>query len=131
MANSPISVINYLTDDTDDDDNDNDDNSEEILYDKNNCESLNDLSKMRCKLNLLEGMIYNDSFYLKKTIVDDISKNNLTDDEEIMINNIKERIDHLENTVSVLIKKKQCQNRLDYLEPLIISLLQNDLFKEN
>jgi len=115
MEESPITVIDNLTNDVD-----------EVNYD-----TLNDLSKMRYKLNLLESMIYNDSFYLKKSVDDDIPKNNPTDDEDIMINKIKERIDHLESAVSVVIKKKQCQNRLDYLEPLVISLLQNDLFKEN
>ena len=115
MEESPITVIDNLTNDVD-----------EVNYD-----TLNDLSKMRYKLNLLESMIYNDSFYLKKSVDDDIPKNNPTDDEDIMINKIKERIDHLESAVSVVIKKKQCQNRLDYLEPLVFSLLQNDLFKEN
>ena len=97
MEESPITVIDNLTNDVD-----------EVNYD-----TLNDLSKMRYKLNLLESMIYNDSFYLKKSVDDDIPKNNPTDDEDIMINKIKERIDHLESAVSVVIKKKQCQNRLD------------------
>ena len=115
MEDSPITVMDAFTNYVDD-----------VNYD-----TLNDLSKMRYKLNLLESMIYNDSFYLKKSVDDDVPKNNPTDDEEIMIDKIKKRIDQLENTVSVVIKKKQCQNRLDYLEPLVLSLLQNDLFKEN
>jgi hypothetical protein len=115
MEESPITIVDNMTNYID-----------EVKYD-----SLNDLSKMRYKLNLLESMIYNDSFYLKKSVDDDIPKNNPTDDEEIMIEKIKKRIDQLESAVSVVIKKKQCQNRLDYLEPLVFSLLQNDLFKEN
>jgi hypothetical protein len=127
MEESPITVMDAFTNDI----ITSSDVFEEGRNDDVNYDTLNDLSKMRYKLNLLESMIYNDSFYLKKSVDDDVPKNNPTDDEEIMIDKIKKRIDQLENTVSVVIKKKQCQNRLDYLEPLVLSLLQNDLFKEN
>tara|TARA_B110000444_G_C18239604_1_gene322474 strand:- start:60 stop:443 length:384 start_codon:yes stop_codon:yes gene_type:complete len=127
MEDSPITVMDAFTNDI----ITSSDVFEEGRNDDVNYDTLNDLSKMRYKLNLLESMIYNDSFYLKKSVDDDIPKNNPTDDEDIMIDKIKERIDQLESAVSVVIKKKQCQNRLDYLEPLVISLLQNDLFKEN
>jgi hypothetical protein len=127
MEESPITVMDAFTNDI----ITSSDVFEEGRNDDVNYDTLNDLSKMRYKLNLLESMIYNDSFYLKKSVDDDVPKNNPTDDEEIMIDKIKKRIDQLENTVSVVIKKKQCQNRLDYLEPLVFSLLQNDLFKEN
>ena len=127
MEDSPITVMDAFTNDI----ITSSDIFEEGRNDEVNYDTLNDLSKMRYKLNLLESMIYNDSFYLKKSVDDDVPKNNPTDDEEIMIDKIKKRIDQLENTVSVVIKKKQCQNRLDYLEPLVLSLLQNDLFKEN
>jgi|TARA_R110002153_G_scaffold19253_6_gene66638 hypothetical protein len=127
MEDSPITVMDAFTNDI----ITSSDVFEEGRNDEVNYDTLNDLSKMRYKLNLLESMIYNDSFYLKKSVDDDVPKNNPTDDEEIMIDKIKKRIDQLENTVSVVIKKKQCQNRLDYLEPLVFSLLQNDLFKEN
>jgi len=127
MEDSPITVMDAFTNDI----ITSSDIFEEGRNDEVNYDTLNDLSKMRYKLNLLESMIYNDSFYLKKSVDDDVPKNNPTDDEEIMIDKIKKRIDQLENTVSVVIKKKQCQNRLDYLEPLVFSLLQNDLFKEN
>jgi|TARA_B110000483_G_scaffold209938_1_gene256664 hypothetical protein len=127
MEDSPITVMDAFTNDI----ITSSDVFEEGRNDDVNYDTLNDLSKMRYKLNLLESMIYNDSFYLKKSVDDDVPKNNPTDDEEIMIDKIKKRIDQLENTVSVVIKKKQCQNRLDYLEPLVFSLLQNDLFKEN
>jgi|TARA_B110000037_G_scaffold218814_1_gene282564 hypothetical protein len=127
MEDSPITVMDAFTNDI----ITSSDVFEEGRNDDVNYDTLNDLSKMRYKLNLLESMIYNDSFYLKKSVDDDVPKNNPTDDEEIMIDKIKKRIDQLENTVSVVIKKKQCQNRLDYLEPLVLSLLQNDLFKEN
>jgi len=127
MEDSPITVMDAFTNDI----ITSSDIFEEGRNDEVNYDTLNDLSKMRYKLNLLESMIYNDSFYLKKSVDDDVPKNNPTDDEEIMIDKIKKRIDQLENTVNVVIKKKQCQNRLDYLEPLVFSLLQNDLFKEN
>jgi len=127
MEDSPITVMDAFTNDI----ITSSDVFEEGRNDEVNYDTLNDLSKMRYKLNLLESMIYNDSFYLKKSVDDDVPKNNPTDDEEIMIDKIKKRIDQLENTVSIVIKKKQCQNRLDYLEPLVFSLLQNDLFKEN
>jgi hypothetical protein len=127
MEDSPITVMDAFTNDI----ITSSDVFEEGRNDEVNYDTLNDLSKMRYKLNLLESMIYNDSFYLKKSVDDDVPKNNPTDDEEIMIDKIKKIIDQLENTVSVVIKKKQCQNRLDYLEPLVFSLLQNDLFKEN
>jgi hypothetical protein len=127
MEDYPITVMDAFTNDI----ITSSDVFEEGRNDEVNYDTLNDLSKMRYKLNLLESMIYNDSFYLKKSVDDDVPKNNPTDDEEIMIDKIKKRIDQLENTVSVVIKKKQCQNRLDYLEPLVLSLLQNDLFKEN
>lgn len=127
MEDSPITVMDAFTNDI----ITSSDVFEEGRNDEVNYDTLNDLSKMRYKLNLLESMIYNDSFYLKKSVDDDVPKNNPTDDEEIMIDKIKKRIDQLENTVSIVIKKKQCQNRLDYLEPLVLSLLQNDLFKEN
>jgi hypothetical protein len=127
MEDSPITGMDAFTNDI----ITSSDVFEEGRNDEVNYDTLNDLSKMRYKLNLLESMIYNDSFYLKKSVDDDVPKNNPTDDEEIMIDKIKKRIDQLENTVSVVIKKKQCQNRLDYLEPLVLSLLQNDLFKEN
>ena len=127
MEDSPITVMDAFTNDI----ITSSDIFEEGRNDEVNYDTLNDLSKMRYKLNLLESMIYNDSFYLKKSVDDDVPKNNPTDDEEIMIDKIKKRIDQLENTVSIVIKKKQCQNRLDYLEPLVFSLLQNDLFKEN
>jgi len=129
MENSHITVMDAFTDGNDIVTSS--DVFEERMNDEVNYDSLTDLSKMRFKLNLLESMVYNDSFYLKKSVDNDIPRNNPTDDEEIMIDNIKKRIDELECGVNVFIKKKQCQNRLDNLEPLIISLLQNDLFTEN
>ena len=129
MENSPITVIDAFT--NNDDIVTSSNVIEERMNNEVNYDSLTDLSKMRYKLNLLESMVYNDSFYLKQTVDNDIPKNNSTDDEEILIDNIKKRIDELECAVNVFIKKKQCQNRLDNLEPLVFSLLQNDLFKEN
>ena len=102
MEDSPITVMDAFTNDI----ITSSDVFEEGRNDEVNYDTLNDLSKMRYKLNLLESMIYNDSFYLKKSVDDDVPKNNPTDDEEIMIDKIKKRIDQLENTVSVVIKKK-------------------------